>query len=86
MSKLKWLFLASLVVFSLIVIFQNRAPTEVRLLFSSFELSKAALLLIMLGVGYVLGLATPTLWRFAAKRAQNKKIKESAATDASSSS
>ncbi len=73
MSKLKWVFLALLLIFSLIVIFQNLAVTEVRLLFSSFELSKAALLLIMLGVGYLLGISTPTMWRFAAWRAQEQK-------------
>lgn len=77
MRRLKWIGLALLLVLSLIVIFQNLANTEVRLLMMTFELPQAALLLITLGIGYVLGLSTTTLWRVAARRAQAKKGKSS---------
>jgi uncharacterized integral membrane protein len=76
MNKLKWILLATLLTLSLVVIFQNLAVTQVRLIFATFELSQAALLMIMLATGYVLGISTPTLWRFAAWRAKNKKAKQ----------
>ena len=75
MHKLKWFGLALLLVFSLIVIFQNLADTEVRLLMMTFQLPQAALLLITLGIGFVLGLSTTTLWRVAAWRAKAKKAR-----------
>lgn len=82
MNKLKWVSLALLLGFSLIVVFQNLAMTEVRLLFSSFYMSKATLLLLMLLVGFLLGISTPTLWRFATWRAELKKSKQTTARDA----
>ena len=73
MHKLKWIFLAVLLVFCLIVIFQNSEPTEVRLLTMSFQLPQAALLLITLATGYVMGLLTPAFRKMASWRAKSKK-------------
>lgn len=77
MNRLKWIFLALLLVFCLIVIFQNIEPTEVRLLTMSFTLPQAALLMITLGVGYVMGLLTPTFRRMVSWRTNSKKAKSS---------
>lgn len=73
MHKLKWIFLAILLVFSLIIVFQNIEPTEIRLLTWSFQLPQAALLLITLGIGYLMGLLTPTLRKVATWRSRSKK-------------
>ncbi len=72
MNKVKWIFLALLLVFCLVVIFQNIEPTEVRLLTMSFQLPQAALLLITLAVGFVIGLLTPTFRKMASWR--SKKV------------
>lgn len=73
MNKLKWIFLAVLLVFSLIIVFQNIEATEIRLLTWSFQLPQAALLLGTLGVGYIMGLLTPTLRKVATWRSRSKK-------------
>ena len=75
MSKLKWIFLTALLVFCLIVIFQNIEPTEVRLLTMSFQLPQAALLLVTLAIGFVMGLLTPAFRKMASWRAKSKKMK-----------
>ena len=41
MSRLKWIFLAAVLVFCLIMIFQNSESTEVRMLTMSFQLPQA---------------------------------------------
>ena len=59
LHKLKWILLAVLLVFCLIVIFQNIESIEVRLLMWSFHLPQAALLISTLAIGYLMGLLTP---------------------------
>ncbi len=73
MHKLKWIFLAVLLVFSLIIVFQNIEATEVRLLTWSFQLPQAALLLSTLAIGYIMGLLTPTLRKVATWSSKSKK-------------
>ena len=75
MNKVKWIFLAVLLVFCLIVIFQNIESTEVRLLTMSFQLPQAALLLITLAIGFAMGLLTPAFRKMASWRSQSKKAK-----------
>ncbi len=75
MNKLKWIFLTLLLVFCLIVIFQNIEPTEVRLLTMSFQLPQAALLLITLAIGFLMGLLTPAFRKIASWRSHSKKPK-----------
>ena len=75
MNRLKWILLAVLLVFCLIVIFQNIDSTEVHLLTMSFKLPQAALLLITLAIGFALGLLTPTLLKMVSWRAKSNKIK-----------
>ena len=75
MNRLKWIFLAAVLIFCLIVIFQNIESIEVRLLTMSFQLPQAALLLITLAVGFILGLLTPTFWKMALWRAKSRKTK-----------
>ncbi len=75
MNRLKWLLLVVLLVFCLIVIFQNIEPTEIRMLTMSFQLPQAALLLITLAIGFLMGLLTPTFRKFVSWRAQSKKAK-----------
>jgi uncharacterized integral membrane protein len=75
MNRLKWIFLVMLIIFCLIVIFQNIESTEVRLLTMSFKLPQAALLLITLATGFVMGLLTPTFRKMASWRAKSKKGK-----------
>ena len=73
LHKLKWILFVLLLVFSLIVIFQNIESTEVRLLMWSFRLPQAALLISTLAIGYLLGLFTPTLRKFASWRSSHRK-------------
>ncbi len=75
MNRLKWIFLAVVLIFCLIVIFQNIESIEVRLLTMSFQLPQAALLLITLAVGFILGLLTPTFWKMASWRAKSRKTR-----------
>ncbi len=81
MHKLKWAVMIILLVLCLIVIFQNIEPTEVRVLTMSFQLPQAALLLITLAAGFVLGLLTPTLRRVASWRAKSKAAKTPAGSE-----
>ncbi len=73
MNKLKWIFLATLLVFSLIIVFQNIEATEIHMLTWSFKLPQAALLLCTLGIGYMMGLLTPTLRKVVTWRSRSKK-------------
>lgn len=73
LHKLKWILLAVLLVFCLIVIFQNIESIEVRLLMWSFHLPQAALLISTLAIGYLMGLLTPTLRKFASWRSSHRK-------------
>lgn len=73
MNRLKWIFLAALLVFCLILIFQNIESAEVRLLTMSFQLPQAALMLITLAVGFAMGLLTLTLRKVFSCRAKVKK-------------
>jgi uncharacterized integral membrane protein len=75
MNRLKWIFLAVLTVFCLIVVFQNIEPTEVRLLTMSFQLPQAALLLITLATGFAMGLLTPAFRKMVSWRAKSKHTK-----------
>ncbi len=72
MNRLKWIFLTVLLIFCLIVIFQNIESTEVRLLTMSFQLPQAALLLITLAIGFAIGLLTPTFRKMVSRRAKSK--------------
>ena len=75
MNRLKWIFLAVVLIFCLIMIFQNSESTEVRMLTMSFQLPQAALLLITLAIGFILGLLTPTFWKMASWRTKSRKDK-----------
>jgi len=75
MNKVKWIFLTVLLVFCLIVIFQNIELTEVRLLTMSFQLPQAALLLITLAMGFAMGLLTPAFRKVVSWRSHTKKPK-----------
>ena len=76
MHKLKWATMIILLVLCLIVIFQNIEATEVRVLTMSFKLPQAALLLITLAAGFVMGLLTPALRRVFTWRTKSKNIKK----------
>lgn len=75
MNRLKWIFLVLLLIFCLIIIFQNIESTEVHLLTMSFQLPQAALLLITLTLGFAMGLLTPTFRKMVSWRAKSKKGK-----------
>lgn len=58
MSRLKMVLTIVVATCGLILILQNTTPVEAKLLFVSFKLSLTVLLLLAMGIGFVLGLAT----------------------------
>ena len=63
LTRLKWGSLLVVCGLMVIIVFQNLEPIEVTLLFATLTLPQAAVLTITLLVGFLLGLATHTLWR-----------------------
>lgn len=74
MHRVKWITYLIVVLLVLIIVFQNLAQTEVHLLFAKVTMPQAALLTVMLLVGFGLGLSARALWkvRGAWKKARNK--------------
>ena len=63
MTRLKWGSLIVVLAILVIIVFQNLEPIKVTLLFATLTLPQAAVLTMTLLVGFLLGLATQTLWR-----------------------
>lgn len=58
MSRIKLVVTLIAAICGLILVLQNTTPVQARLLFVSFQLSLTVLLLLAMGIGFVLGLAT----------------------------
>lgn len=56
--NLKLAGIAAAVIVVLILLFQNRADVDTRILFVTITMPRAVLLVVMLAVGFVLGLLT----------------------------
>tara|TARA_R110000782_G_scaffold101029_7_gene187488 strand:- start:3137 stop:3376 length:240 start_codon:yes stop_codon:yes gene_type:complete len=65
-AKLVGIALSVIVI--LILIFQNRASVDTRVLFVTITMPRAVLLVVMLAVGFVLGLLTAIKTRTGTKR------------------
>ena len=65
MRQAKIILAAGVAILTVIVVLQNTAPVETRLLFATVKMPRAALLFITLVVGFVLGLITASsiYWR-----------------------
>lgn len=68
MRKLKRIAALILVLVAVLVILQNTQPVETYLVFTSVEMPRAVLLLITLGIGFALGLATSGKFRRNSKK------------------
>ena len=55
MHKIRWLFLILIAVFTLILVFQNQAPTEIQLIFWKHSLPLSLLLISTTTIGFLLG-------------------------------
>lgn len=63
MKNLRWIILLVVIISFGVIIFRNLETTRLELLFTSVELPLAALLSVTLLLGFLLGLATPALWK-----------------------
>lgn len=66
MHRAKLTLVSVLTVVAIIVILQNTEPVETRLLFATVSMPRAVLLLLVLALGFLLGLA----FSFASQRKQ----------------
>ena len=62
MKRFKLISLIVLAVLGLVILLQNTAEVETRILFISFSMPRAFLLLFTLAIGFGLGLLTAHLW------------------------
>ncbi|MCC7338442.1 MAG: LapA family protein [Pirellulaceae bacterium] len=81
-SKAKWVLFLLLAVLLLIIAFQNLEVVEIRVLLWDSKLTKAVLLAITAGIGFLMGFFARTLWHV---RAWSRRSKTNKA-DASNSS
>jgi riboflavin transporter FmnP len=56
MKKTKIIIIAVVSILALIIIFQNREVTTTKLLFMTVEMSRALLLILTFGLGFITGL------------------------------
>lgn len=75
-SRLKWIALLIIAILATIVIFQNLSQTKVDILFFTVELPHAALLILTLLTGFLLGLSLSTLWKVRSWRARSSLAKK----------
>lgn len=78
-NKARWILFLSIAVLLLIIVFQNLADIELRLLFWKASLPQAVVLAITVLIGFLMGLFARTLWKVRAWRIRGKSRKESAA-------
>ena len=81
-SKAKWVLFLLLAVLLLIIAFQNLEVVEIRVLLWDSQLTKAVLLAITAGIGFLMGFFARTLWHVRAWSRRSKASK----TDSSNSS
>jgi len=60
-AKAKLILISLIVLVVIIVIFQNLAAVRVQILFWSFELSQALLVLVVIAAGFIAGLLAASL-------------------------
>jgi uncharacterized integral membrane protein len=75
-SQFKWLLFLLLAVLLVIIVFQNLAEIEVRLLFWKGTLPQAAVLGVTALVGFLMGLFANTLWKVRAWRIKHRGGKD----------
>ncbi len=75
-SRLKWFALLVVVVLAIIVVFQNLAQTKVDILFFTVEMPHAALLMLTLLTGFMVGLSASALWKMRTWRARSTLAKK----------
>ena len=63
MRKVKRYGIIAAVLFAGIVIMQNTAAVETRVLFATIAMPRAALLALTLGLGILVGVSLPLIWR-----------------------
>lgn len=63
MRKVKLYGIIAAVLFAGIVIMQNTAAVETRVLFATIAMPRAALLALTLGLGILIGVSLPLIWR-----------------------
>jgi len=61
-AQAKVVLVAILALLAVIVLLQNMATVETKLLFWAIPMPRALLLLITLGIGFVAGLLAATIW------------------------
>ena len=81
MKSIKWILFGLVLFALLVVVFRNLEQTKVELIFTSVDMPLAAILLITLLLGFVLGLAASALWKMRNWRVHSKALKNAKQTD-----
>lgn len=68
MEKIKWISIAIVVILVIIIVLQNLAPAETKILFMTIEMPRAALLFGTLAVGYLAGMVIGNPFRYLRRR------------------
>lgn len=81
MKKIKWVLFGLVLLALMVVVFRNLEQTRVELIFTSVDMPLAAILVVTLLLGFLMGLAASALWKVRNWRAQSKAHKNAKQAD-----
>jgi uncharacterized integral membrane protein len=70
LRKLKWLMLGILAGMALILCLQNLATIQLQFLFSTIEMPQAVVIIVVMLIGFIMGLLANALWKVRSWRAR----------------
>ncbi len=78
LRKLKWICFGLLLLLILILCLQNLTTIQLHFLFTKVELPQAIVILLVLLIGFAMGILASTLWKYRAwrARAQQEKLQQ----------